>query len=154
MIRYVNGSIFDSGADILVCPVNCVGVMGAGLAREFAKRFPGIERQYKSICCTGWIRDYRTLIVQPVQEASEPSQWVALLATKDDWRDPSQPMLVYSGLAALAERLLTFEKVNASVAIPALGCGLGGLDWACVKPMIEGFCNAFPERQFFVYPPR
>jgi len=129
MVKTYHGSIFDSTAELLVCPVNCVGVMGKGLALEFKRRFPKLEAPYKQIC---------KLELLPVGSAStiilptgKPHVMVAF--TKQHWRKPSRLDWVNGCLIDIAKgwNMLKFE----SIAIPQLGCGCGGLDWRRVEPL-------------------
>lgn len=128
MIELRKGDLFSSGADALVNPVNCVGVSGKGLAKEFAKRFKEGDRMYRNACMSGELSIGSVVIWR-----GTPS--VIYLPTKDHWRNPSTISYVKRGLAALRPEL----KVGAfaSVAIPALGCGNGGLLWKDVRPLIE-----------------
>lgn len=132
MIEYTDGSIFESGCEALVNPVNCVGVMGAGLALQFRQRYARMFIEYKRSCTRGLLRPGS---VQPVKVSSDNPQWVLNLATKDNWRDPSQMAWVEKGLDDL-KRFVLSANIQ-SVAIPAIGCGYGNLDWLDVKPAIE-----------------
>jgi O-acetyl-ADP-ribose deacetylase (regulator of RNase III) len=142
------GSIFDSGAEAIVNPVNCVGVMGAGLAKAFKNRFPeDMFAQYARACADGTLRlgkldtyfDYksRTLVIN--------------FPTKDDWRDPSLLEYIESGMQALIQ----FVDANAieKVALPALGCGLGGLQWNDVSRIISNYCSEH-YATYIVYEPQ
>lgn len=135
------GSIFDSGADVLVCPVNCVpGVMGAGLALEFAKRWPHLVSSHRFAVREGFLRPGKVHSVgfkvtvwngrEFVQRG--PAGACLFFPTKDRWRNSSRIEYIRDGLACLARKL----DPGRSVAIPALGCGLGGLDWRDVRPLI------------------
>lgn len=127
MITIKHGSIFDSTADVLVCPVNCVGVMGKGLALEFKRRFPSMFAQYASDCRIGWP------MPGDVWWHGE-SPVIATAATKRDWRNPSQIHWIDRCLDCLSG--MTAGRW-ASIAIPQLGCGCGGLDWNEVWPLYE-----------------
>ena len=128
-IEYRTGNIFDSGADVLVCPVNCVGVMGAGLAKQFAKRMPWVERDYKQGCVDTPMKPGDGIWLE-----YEDHPGVLCLATKGHWRYPSYFEWIDRGLSTIRD-LLTTEPIT-SIAIPPLGCGLGGLDWSEIKPLI------------------
>ena len=130
MITTKHGSIFDSTAQALVCPVNCVGVMGKGLALEFKRRWPMLD---------GW---YRGQCAQKLVSPGCVGKWgrVVLFSTKDDWRLPSRIEWIDSGLAELAEMIMN-DRLR-SIAIPQLGCGCGGLDWADVWPLYERHLGA------------
>ena len=125
MIKYVKGDIFNSTANLLVNPVNSVGIMGAGLARQFKNRYPVMFKDYKEDCKKGLY----------VGGSCKIYGEVACLATKQHWKDPSQLRYITDGLRRLW--LQMYGKKITSVAIPRLGCGLGGLDWDDVKQLIE-----------------
>ena len=142
-IEYSTGSIFDCGADVLVCPVNCVGVMGKGLALEFKKRFPYVYRWYKHLC------DERLLLIGWPISCEFQEKIFVLFPTKTDWRAPSNINWIDEGLGVMTG---IFTENN-TIAIPALGCGLGGLDWADVEPLIEKHFADWPGRAI-VFPPK
>jgi len=125
MIRFIqNGNIFESKADILLNPVNCVGVMGKGLALEFKKSYPSVFSEYKKLCESKKMRLGDPVIVENV----------CLFPTKLHWRDPSYLNDIDIGLKNLAEVLQ--DCGLKSVAIPALGCGLGGLKYEEVLSVV------------------
>lgn len=132
MIRYPNGSIFDSGAVALVNPVNCRGAMGKGLALAFAKRWPELLPPYRSACASGDLR-IGTVLVLDVDDLL--TKHVVCVPTKNDWRDRSSIADVMAGLKALAQ--VAHDRCFDSLAVPALGCGLGGLEWGAVRPLVE-----------------
>jgi len=129
MIRDCQGDLFESGAEALVNPVNCVGVAGKGLALEFKKRFPFHHERYRAACMAGWIAPGE---VDAYRE--EDGLLIINFLTKRHWRDASRLEDVAASLVPLAD--LLGRQAVASVAIPALGCGLGGLAWADVRPLI------------------
>lgn len=125
-------NIFDSKADVLVCPVNCEGVMGAGLALSFCKHFPAwapMMRRQSAKLRPGSIAHVMELI-------QENPRVIALFPTKDRWRDPSKLEYVETGLPKLVSFMNKYDFK--SVAMPRLGCGCGGLSWSDVKPLIQG----------------
>ena len=132
MITYTKGNILNSKAQTLTCTVNCVGVMGKGLALEFKKWFPGLDKAYKTACETKDLRIGRPWVFK-VTEAKQ----VLCFPTKDHWRNPSTYEYVTKGLGALREYHAAWQVY--SLAVPPLGCGLGGLEWTRVKPIIEEY---------------
>lgn len=133
MLTYIEtGSIFDSGCDVLICPVNCIGVMGAGLAKEFREKFPVASGYYKKVCIHGSLQPGHCL-------AEYREKTIIFAATKDHWRDPSRLEWVDSCLERIAAFFAPAEgQVSSkSIALPALGCGLGQLAWADVKASID-----------------
>ena len=132
MLTYVTGNLLDDSADALVNPVNCVGVMGAGLAKQFAERWPVQLDPYRELCRTGRLRVGGNAVVN-VGDGKR----VILFPTKQHWKDRSNVADIADGLRNLAAMLLVFRPLIDSVALPAVGCGLGGLKWADVQPLIE-----------------
>ena len=130
--EYTTASIFDMDVEALVNPVNCVGVSGAGLAPEFGRRFPDNDRLYKQACADGRITPGRGLITET---GTEMPRYIVNFPTKRHWRNPSRLDDIETGLANL-HRELRRRNIR-SVAMPALGAGLGGLDWREVRQLIE-----------------
>lgn len=132
MLKLVTGDFFDYNADIRINTVNCVGVMGAGVALAFKKRFPEMFKDYAQACS----KDE----VQP----GTPHVWhengmfqkltIVNFPTKIHWRDPSEYEYIEKGLVWL--RRFLEDKEGSTVTVPALGCGHGGLDWNIVSKMI------------------
>lgn len=131
-IRVVEGNLLLDPSECLVNAVNVVGVMGAGLAKQFAKRWPEMFVDYRKACREGRCR---IGTVHMWRSWSEDLVWIANVPTKAHWRDNSTYEYVESGLADLVDNL--HRRGIGSVAVPALGCGLGGLDFARVLPLVE-----------------
>ena len=127
-ITLKSGDLFQSGAMALVNPVNCVGVMGKGLALEFKKRFPEAFLAYKNACAQ------KTVRIGKVFTWVERETLLIHFPTKNHWKDPSKIEYIQSGLPLL-EFAIEWNSVR-SIAIPGLGCGLGGLPWGDVKEII------------------
>ena len=103
--------------------------MGKGLALAFKTKYPAHFENYKRACQSG---EMTTEKVLAYQETNGPM--IICLATKADWRDSSKMEYVSAGLDDLVKQIETFGV--RSIAIPKLGCGLGGLDWNKVRPLI------------------
>lgn len=130
MIQFVSGNIFNSKALALVNPVNCDGVMGKGLALTFKQKYPDNFEAYAKACRSGELTIGR---IFPYQLDS--GRYILNFPTKNRWQDPSRIEYIESGLADL---VLFARKNNIqSLAVPPLGCGLGGLCWNLVLPQIE-----------------
>jgi O-acetyl-ADP-ribose deacetylase (regulator of RNase III) len=123
------GDLFASSARTLVNPVNCVGVMGAGLAAEFRRRFPDLDADYRRRCAAGQVR-----LGQPYLYRTAAGVQVINFPTKGGWRAPSRLADVDQGLAYLAAHATGWQL--GSLAVPALGAGLGGLTWEQVSPLL------------------
>src|SRR5690606_545170 len=128
--RYVSGNLLSDDAEVLVNPVNCVGVMGAGLALAFKNAHPAMFGKYAELCRRKLVRPGQVHFIE-----ISIDQVVCNFPTKDHWRDPSQIDWIVSGLKHLAGE--SSLRGFTSLAVPALGCGRGGLPWAQVKPVIE-----------------
>ncbi len=136
MIRYLEGDIFKSPAQVLVNPVNTEGVMGKGLALEFKKRYPDMFRSYREVCDQQELKTGRLMLYY------EPDHWILLFPTKEHWKNPSRLEYVEAGLEKF--RRTYAEKGITSVAFPRLGCGNGELNWSAVRPVMEKYLSNLP----------
>ena len=132
MVRFTSGDLLASDAEALVNAVNTVGVMGKGLALAFKVAYPANFRAYAAACRTGEVRTGRVFVTEP---PGPGPRWIVNFPTKQNWRDPSRLEWIAEGLDDL--RAAIIERGMRSVAVPALGCGLGGLGWDVVRPLIE-----------------
>jgi O-acetyl-ADP-ribose deacetylase (regulator of RNase III) len=148
MIEYVMGNILNTGADILVNPVNCVGVMGRGLAKKVKEGWPGCFFDYERACREGRVR-LGEMNVFHLGIYSIP-RFIVNFPTKKHWRNPSHLPNIASGLDDLRTTVLNLPYIE-TIAVPCLGCGLGGLDWKDVKPLIEAFAESLPDVKVLVY---
>ncbi len=146
MIHYAQGDIFDTPADIRVNTVNCVGVMGAGVALAFKTRYPAMFKEYKRECKSGNMKPGKLHIWKPIIGG----EWVINFPTKRHWRQPSRMEDIEAGLKALRDYLSEQGKVK--VALPALGCGHGGLEWNAVLEKIKAYL-ADIEAEILVFEP-
>jgi O-acetyl-ADP-ribose deacetylase (regulator of RNase III) len=155
-LRYCNGDIFASNAEALVDPVNCVGTSGKGLALLFKHRHPDAVGVYERDAKAGAIRTGDVYAVWSRARLIDrgPNKRTATLIyffpTKQHWRDPSRLEWIASGLDALVRRISGVE----SIAIPALGCGCGGLRWDDVRPLIEQAAERMSGVDVMGYPPQ
>lgn len=150
MITEGKGSLFDCGAEALVNPVNCVGVSGKGLAKVFKVKFPASYKRYATMCRTKQLRLGRVFVDGPLE--SERAKYVIYLPTKLHWMNDSRVVDIAGGLVAMVNACKIIKPK--SVAIPALGCGLGGLDWEVVEPMIRTACGPVDDVNWIVFPPK
>src|SRR5262245_51894196 len=132
MIEVTRGDMLEADAEALVNAVNCVGVMGKGLAAQFKRAYPKVFKAYQLACKRGEVQPGRMLVVETGQATP---RWVINFPTKRHWRGKSRLEDIEAGLEALVAdvRRLAIK----SIAVPPLGCGLGGLSWAQVRPLIE-----------------
>lgn len=149
MIRYVSGDLLKSGADVLVNPVNCVGVMGKGLALEFKRRYPLNFQEYEAACSRSAIRPGRMFAFETGEGV--PPQIIINFPTKRHWKDGSRLEDIALGLVDLATELMSRQL--RTVAVPALGCGNGGLAWSEVRSLIESELGRLITPDIYVYTP-
>lgn len=150
MIQYVTGNILHDQADAIVNTVNTVGVMGKGLALQFKKAYPDNFSVYKKACDDKVFHTGQVLTV-PVGNISAP-YYIINFPTKAHWKANSKMEYIEQGLTALKAEVQRL-KLN-SVAIPALGSGLGGLPWQQVQSVIEQSLADMPQVDWHVYPPQ
>jgi O-acetyl-ADP-ribose deacetylase (regulator of RNase III) len=133
MLQYLHGDLLMAEVEALVNPVNTVGVMGKGLALLFKEAFPDNYQQYAAACKRREISVGRMHVVEC--HALVGPKWIINFPTKHHWREPSKLQWISHGLADL--RKVVVEKGVRSMAVPALGCGNGGLEWDQVRPVID-----------------
>jgi len=150
MIELTQGDILKARAEALVNTVNCVGVMGRGVALQFRKAFPDNFKVYKHVCDRKQLHPGRVLVYDLGR--LEPPRYVINFPTKRHWKGRSKLEDIQAGLVALTREVR--KRGIRSVAIPPLGCGLGGLDWDVVRPMIEEAFADLPEVHVEVYEPK
>jgi O-acetyl-ADP-ribose deacetylase (regulator of RNase III) len=142
-VIFKEGDLTLDSADVLVNTVNCVGVMGKGLALKFKNKWPEYFKDYKVYC------DNNELQIGTLhQYCINTGQTLLSFPTKQHWRNPSQTWFVQTGLKALEELLKDFDG---SIAVPKLGCGLGGLKWTVVLPLILQTAKRLPNIEFRIY---
>lgn len=197
MIQVCFGDIFQSRAVALVNPVNCVGIMGAGLALQFRRRFPAMHTDYVAKCRNNKLRPGQVSVyprkeirpgqvysrgemrpgqvsvyprgemhgraaphsekrethaARPGHEYRADPEYIVNFPTKNDWREDSKLVYIKQGLPSL-RRWMEKERIP-SIAIPALGCGLGGLPWANVEPLIRRELGPLQNVLIELYPPQ
>jgi O-acetyl-ADP-ribose deacetylase (regulator of RNase III)/uncharacterized protein YwgA len=125
MVRVIIGDLFESKAQTLVNSVNCVGIMGKGVALEFRKRFPEMYKDYVRRCEANEVK-----LGQPYLYRSLLPPWILNFPTKDHWRSVSRLEDIVRGLRYLERHLK--EWGITSLAVPSLGCSHGQLEWRVV----------------------
>lgn len=149
MITFTQGNLLEAPAQALVNTVNTVGVMGKGIALMFKERFGDNYRQYTAACKGGQVQTGHMFVTEPAE--LDGPRWIVNFPTKQHWRSPSRLEWVIEGLQDLRRFLI--EKQVKSIAIPPLGAGNGGLDWAVVRPEIERVLGDLPGVEITVFEP-
>jgi O-acetyl-ADP-ribose deacetylase (regulator of RNase III) len=149
LFELTRGNLLRADAEALVNTVNCVGVMGKGVALQFKQAFPQNFRAYEQACRKKLVRPGSMFIV-PTLAAGNP-KYIINFPTKVHWKGKSKLEYIDSGLVALVEdvRRLGIR----SIAVPPLGCGNGGLDWREVEPRIRAALAQVPDVMALVYEP-
>lgn len=146
--EYRQGDILQAEADALVNTVNCVGIMGRGIALQFRNAFPGNYKSYKIACAREEVQPGRMFVHETGQ--LKP-RFIINFPTKRHWRGKSRMQDIESGLVALIAEIRSRDI--RSIALPPLGCGLGGLDWNEVRPRIEAALAEVPEIRAIIFEP-
>jgi O-acetyl-ADP-ribose deacetylase (regulator of RNase III) len=150
MITPAQDNIVEADAEALVNTVNCVGVMGKGIALQFKQAFPDNFAAYERACRAGEVQPGRMLVV-PTGRLGNP-QYIINFPTKRHWRARSKLRYVEDGLASLIGEV---QRLGIrSIAVPPLGCGNGGLAWSDVEPLIRGAFAAVPDVHLLLFPPK
>lgn len=149
MIRWTTGNLFEANTEAIVNAVNCVGVMGRGIALQFKRTYPDNFAAYSAACKKEEVQPGRMFVFETGQ-ANHP-KWIINFPTKRHWRSKSRIEDIELGLTALAKDI---EELGIqSIAIPPLGCGLGGLSWSDVRAFIEQELSALEDVEVVVFEP-
>lgn len=148
-IELTTGNILKADAEAIVNTVNCVGIMGRGIALQFKKAFPANFRAYALACDEGEVQPGRMFVFDT--GAFTNPRYIINFPTKRHWKGKSRIEDIESGLIAMAREVR--ERGIKSIAIPPLGSGLGGLDWNEVRPLIEAALRDVPDLDVLIYQP-
>ncbi len=149
MINLTTGNLLQADVEAIVNTVNTVGVMGKGIALQFKKAYPVNFAAYKKACDSGEIRPGAVFVVD-LQALANP-KYVINFPTKRHWRGKSKIEDIDSGLVSLVSEV---KRLGIrSVAVPPLGCGLGGLPWKDVYARMETAFLELPDVNWLVYQP-
>lgn len=150
MIEFKTGDILGEDVEALVNTVNCVGIMGRGIALQFKRAYQENFSAYEAACRRTEVVPGRMFVFETGQLTNP--RYIINFPTKRHWRGKSRIEDIESGLDALASEVRT--RGIRSIAIPPLGAGLGGLDWADVRPRIERAMLGLPDVRVVVFEPR
>ena len=150
MIQLTEGNLLRAPAEALVNTVNTEGVMGKGIALQFRQAYPGMFKAYVDACKVGRVQ-LGQMDVHDLGGLAEGPRWIINFPTKGHWRARSRLVDIDAGLEDL---IATVRRLGLrSIAVPPLGCGHGGLDWAQVRPRIVQAFAAVPEVTLLLYAP-
>ncbi len=149
MIIFTCGDILQADVEAIVNTVNCVGVMGRGIALQFRKAWPENFKAYAEACKHNEVQPGRMFVFDTHQLANP--RYIINFPTKRHWRGSSRIEDIEAGLIALVA--MVREKNIKSIAIPPLGSGLGGLDWNQVKSSIQQAMHNLTDVQVIIYEP-
>ena len=149
-IYYItHGSIFERVTEAVVVPVNCYGVMGKGLALKFKNKYPDMYLKYYEACKLRKLFIGQPLVWQNKGHAFP--EWIICIPTKIHWQSPSDYRYITAGAQAISKVIKRLHIT--SIGIPALGCGLGGLDFNKVLEIIQNQLYGV-EAKIYIYPPK
>ncbi len=149
MIEIAKGNMLEADAEALVNTVNCAGFMGKGIALQFKQAFPANFKAYEAACHAGEVVPGRMFIFDNGRLINP--RYVINFPTKRHWRGKSRIADIRSGLKTL---MADIRRLGVrSIAVPPLGCGLGGLDWREVRPMIEKAFSELPDVRVLLFDP-
>ena len=149
MIELSEGDLLEAKVDALVNAVNTEGVMGKGIALQFKQKFPDMFEAYRRACKAGEVRP-GSMHVFRFDDRSAP-RFIINFPTKRHWRSPSRLEDIEAGLLALAAEVRGHNI--RSIAVPALGCGNGGLEWQRVFAYMKEALEPLEDVRVLVFPP-
>lgn len=137
LIFVPDGNILRTRIQTLVCPVNTIGVMGAGLAKYFTSYYPALLHHYRDACKTKALTIDKLWVYK-----HSPIRQILCFPTKIDWRDPSKLEWIEAGMKRLVDQYYDLKMTD--IAIPQLGCGKGQLEWEDVGPIVVEYAKQLP----------
>ena len=150
-IKFTHGDLFQDQSEAIVNTVNCVGVMGKGVALRFKQLWPENYKKYKKICQDKQLRPGIMFTTEVGDMISRNKRLIINFPTKDHWRSKSKIEYIQTGLDSLANEIII--KNIKSIAMPPLGCGNGNLSWDEVKPLIEQKLSHLENVETTIYEP-
>lgn len=149
MITYKTGNLLLEDTEALVNTVNCVGIMGRGIALQFKKKFPQNYAAYEKACNEKSIVP-RKVFVHETDNLMNP-KFIINFPTKRHWRNPCRLEDIEAGLKDLVDVINKYHIQ--SIALPPLGCGLGGLSWNSVRTLIENSLGELSDIYIVLFEP-
>lgn len=151
MLEQRQGNLLEERTEAIVNTVNTAGVMGKGVALQFKRRYPDNYRAYVAACKAGEVQVGRMFTTELPPTFEGGPRYIVNFPTKQHWRGGARLEYIQAGLQDLTR--LVRERGIRSIALPALGCGNGGLLWSEVRPIIEQAFAALPDVDVVLYPP-
>lgn len=149
MIVLTKGNLIEADVEALVNTVNCDGFMSKGIALQFKQAYPENFKAYERACRAGEMEPGRMLVFTTGSLVNP--KYIINFPTKRHWRENSRIEYIAAGLRTLVEEARRLQL--GSIAVPPLGCGLGGLDWRDVRPMIERAFAELPNLRATLFEP-
>jgi O-acetyl-ADP-ribose deacetylase (regulator of RNase III) len=150
VIKIQQGNLLEANAEAIVNTVNCVGVMGKGIALQFKQAYPDNFRQYEKACRRSEVQPGQMFIIS-TGNLFNP-RYIINFPTKRHWKGKSKIEDIQTGLTSLIQEVKQLGIT--SIAVPPLGCGNGGLSWKMVKPLIESAFLELPNVQVLLFEPQ
>ena len=151
-IKFKHGDMFQEPTQAIVNTVNCVGVMGKGVALEFKKRWPDNFEAYRKLCRDKKLVPGNMFVFDRGGIINDGPRFLINFPTKNNWRSKSKISYITDGLDDLVKKINGLNIT--SITIPPLGCGNGGLGWKKVKPIIEEKLNALSNVEIIIFSPK
>ncbi|MFB6231038.1 MAG: macro domain-containing protein [Salinibacter sp.] len=154
MVEIRQGDLFDADVEALVDPVNCAGTMSRGVSAQFRVRFPRNAERYRTACSNDQLAPGDVLVFDRgglFGDQDAGPRYILNVATKAHWSGTSKLSQIDAGVATLVQEAKARDL--ASLALPALGCGGGGLDWTDVRPLIESHFASLASTQVLLFAP-
>lgn len=149
MLYFKTGNLFDEDAEALVNSVNCVGVMGRGVALQFKNAYPANFQAYKEACDRDLVQPGQMFVFE-LSTLGNP-RYIINFPTKRHWKSKSRIRDIDDGLDALVR--VVRQRGIRSLALPPLASGLGGLNWSDVRPRIESALSQLHDVRIVVFEP-
>ena len=149
MIEFKTGNILKNDAEALVNTVNCVGIMGKGIALQFKQAFPENYESYLKVCKQKKLLPGKVFVFK--RGSFVNPKYIINFPTKGHWKEKSKIEYIEEGLKSLVSEIVRLGIK--SVAIPPLGCGMGGLSWEVVKSKMESSLRVLKEVRICMYEP-
>ncbi|MBA2664187.1 MAG: macro domain-containing protein [Bradymonadaceae bacterium] len=150
MIESTSGNLLNAEVDALVNTINCVGVMGKGIALQFKQAFPEMFEAYRKASKAGEVVPGK-MYIYATGSLLGP-KFIVNFPTKRHWKGKSRLEDIDAGLVDLVRQV--HELGIRSIAIPPLGSGNGGLDWSVVRPRIVEAFESLPDVRVLLYEPK